>query len=246
MKSARRVAYEIEEWILAKQCEPDQLLGNEPELVARFGVSRAVFREAIRMVEFDGAAVMKRGPYGGLRAAEPDGDAVTHALSIYLRQRKTGVSELYESRLTIEPQCASLAAANLTGRDRAGLQAVIDAESEVVERGDYEAFTACVMAFHNAIAALSKNDFYTLVVRSLLELTEHLSPWPDYQPDSMAETHRAHLKVAEAVMAGDQALAKIRMRSHTRASYEYNISHRSGRNLSADVGLTDVSSDTEG
>jgi DNA-binding FadR family transcriptional regulator len=123
---------------------------------------------------------------------------------------------------------------------------VIDAESEVMERGDYEAFTACVMAFHNTVAVLSKNDFYTLVVKSLLELTEHLSPWPDYQPDSMAATHRAHLKVAEAVMAGDQALAKIRMRSHTRASYEYNISHRSGRTLTDDIGLRDTSPDTEG
>jgi DNA-binding FadR family transcriptional regulator len=227
VKSAQRLANEIEEWVLSEQRHPNELLGNEPELIARFGVSRAVFREAIRMVEFDGLAVMKRGPAGGLMAAEPDGDAVTHALSVYLRYRRTGVSDLYEARLTVEPQCASLAAINLDSRDRATLQAVIDREGDAMERKDYEAFTECVMTFHNAIAALSKNGFYALVVKSLLELTEHLSPWPDYQPDSMAETHHAHLRVAEAVMAGDQALANVRMRSHTRASYEYNASHRS-------------------
>lgn len=230
MKSAQRLANEIEEWILAERLQPDELLGNEPELIGRFGVSRAVFREAIRMVEFDGLAVMKRGPSGGLMSAEPDGDAVTHALSVYLRYRKTGVDDLYEARLTVEPQCASLAAINMNSHDRAELQAVLDAEGEAMDSMQYERFTECVIAFHNCIATLSRNGFYALVVKSLGELTEHLSPWPDFEPDpaSVAETHSAHVKVGEAVMAGDQALANMRMRNHTRASYAYNASHRTG------------------
>jgi DNA-binding FadR family transcriptional regulator len=229
MKSAQRLAGEIETWILSTHHEPGHFLGNEPELIARFGVSRAVFREAIRIVEFDGLAMMKRGPSGGFFAASPDGDAVTHALSVYLRYRSTAVADLYEARLTVESQCASLAATNVTEADRTQLTRVLREEEEAVDATDFTAFRSCVMNFHSSIAVLSRNGFYALVVKSLLELTEHSSPWPDGQPDgrrdSMAETHHAHVRIGQAVMDGDQALANIRMRRHTRASLAYNQAH---------------------
>lgn len=38
---------------------------SEPELVAELGVSRAVFREAVRLLERDEIGRMRRGPGGG-------------------------------------------------------------------------------------------------------------------------------------------------------------------------------------
>ncbi|WP_062986077.1 GntR family transcriptional regulator [Nocardia anaemiae] len=41
------------------------IIGSEPELVAELGVSRAVFREAVRLLERDEIGRMRRGPGGG-------------------------------------------------------------------------------------------------------------------------------------------------------------------------------------
>lgn len=228
VKSAQRLAGEIEDWVLAMRLEPGSFLGSERELIDRFGVSRAVFREAIRIVEFDGLAMMKRGPSGGLFSSSPDGDAVTHALSVCLRYLSTDVADIYEARLTIETRCAALAAARLTEKGRRQLQDVIEEEQTAVDTGDRLMYLECVRDFHNVIADLSKNHFHSLVVRSLFELTERLSPWPSdlRRQESMVNAHDAHVKIAEAIFAGDESLASMRMRSHTNASYSYNEATR--------------------
>ena len=42
-----------------------EVLGSQAELIERYGVSRAVFREAVRLVENQGVAFMRRGPGAG-------------------------------------------------------------------------------------------------------------------------------------------------------------------------------------
>ncbi len=190
VKSAQRLAVEIEDWILETRLEPGNFLGSEPELIDRFGVSRAVFREAIRIVEFDGLAMMKRGPSGGLFSASPDGDAVTHALSVCLRYLQTDVADIYEARLTVETTCASQAAERINERGRELLQSILDEEQAAVDGTNRAAFPNCVREFHTAVADMSRNHFHSLVVRSLFELTEQLSPWPfdEQRVESMSET----------------------------------------------------------
>jgi DNA-binding FadR family transcriptional regulator len=228
VKSAQRLAGDIEDWILALRLEPKSFLGSERDLIERFGVSRAVFREAIRIVEFDGLAMMKRGPSGGLFSSSPDGDAVTHALSVCLRYLSTDVADIYESRLTIETRCAGLAAARITEKGRRVLEEIVEREGAAVEMGDRSAYLNCVRDFHIGIADLSQNHFLSLVVRSLFELTEQLSPWPSdlRRIESMVNAHIAHVKIAEAIFNGDEALATMRMRSHTNASHSYNEATR--------------------
>jgi DNA-binding FadR family transcriptional regulator len=230
MKLARILALEMEEEILAAAYSRGQFLGNEPQLIARIDVSRAVFREAIRIVEADRLAVMRTGSSGGLYAAAPDGDAVTHALSVFLRYHNTDVADLYEARLTIESQSASLAAAKtLPGsNESARIEAVLANEQVAMDNQDLETFMSCIVDFHSIIAELSKNMFYHLVVQSLLELTRHLTPWGENQPTGMSEAHLAHLKIGEAVLAGDAALASARMRRHLHGSREFNERHRPG------------------
>ena len=47
MKKAEIVADQIEQTIVGQRWEPGELFGSEMELIARYGVSRAVFREAV-------------------------------------------------------------------------------------------------------------------------------------------------------------------------------------------------------
>ncbi|QUD90198.1 GntR family transcriptional regulator [Phenylobacterium montanum] len=71
-KGACRVARRIEESLIANGWPRGLSCGSEQALAERFGIGRAVIREAVRILEVRGTARMVRGPRGGLRILEID------------------------------------------------------------------------------------------------------------------------------------------------------------------------------
>ena len=57
---------------MAEDLQPGDLVGTEPELIEREGVSRALLREAVRLLEHHHIARMRRGPGGGLFVMAPE------------------------------------------------------------------------------------------------------------------------------------------------------------------------------
>src|SRR5580692_5214132 len=86
-----------------------EVLGSEAALMERYGVSRAVFREAVRLVENQQVARMRRGPGGGLVVTEPTVEAIIDAAALYLYRVHTSLDELFEARLILEEMVAELA-----------------------------------------------------------------------------------------------------------------------------------------
>ena len=75
-KLAGRAAEQIVNDVVELGWPVGEVLGSETELLERYGVSRAVLREAIRLIEHQRVARMRRGTGGGLVIDEPDVDAV--------------------------------------------------------------------------------------------------------------------------------------------------------------------------
>jgi len=89
-------------------------LGSEAELMARYGISRATLREALRQVEAHGALKMGRGNSGGLVVADLPHHAAERALAVYLELVGAEAAELFEARAILEPFGARLAAERAT------------------------------------------------------------------------------------------------------------------------------------
>jgi DNA-binding FadR family transcriptional regulator len=83
-KSGLRLAYRITAEIRRRGLPVGCSVGSEPELVARYGVSRAVFREAVRMLEFFGVVEVRRGKDGGLMVAQMDPEGTVVSALLYL------------------------------------------------------------------------------------------------------------------------------------------------------------------
>lgn len=112
-KRASRIAREIEADIVRRGWPVGATLGSESALQQRFGVSRSVLREAVRLVEHHQVARMRRGPNGGLIVCEPDARPATRAVVIYLEYRNTTLDDLLDARLVLEPLAAALAAEHI-------------------------------------------------------------------------------------------------------------------------------------
>jgi DNA-binding FadR family transcriptional regulator len=186
-------------------------------LLERYQVSRAVFREAVRLVEHHGVAGMRRGPGGGLVVHAPDAAAVTEAAAVYLEYAGTTTRHLMEARLLVEPLAASLAAERITEDGIQRLRSALD--EEVATRETVLATGTTVRDLigrhndlHLVIAQIADNPAVELFVEVLTRLTGRYTPTPRRPPRAeMATTEdaisTAHTNIAAAVIAGNPGVA---------------------------------------
>jgi DNA-binding FadR family transcriptional regulator len=211
LKKAEIVADQIEQTIVGQRWEPGELFGSEVELIARYGVSRAVFREAIRLLEHHGLAEMRRGLHGGLFIRQPDPKPVAKAMAVYLDFEKVEPRQLEDARLAIEVVCVERVAARIGEDEVADLRAFLAAEAAQVASGRVRS----LHEFHVLVARLTANPALHLFVQTLADLTQRQQqPVLERNWLSLDEVHAAHAKIAEAIIARDGALARHRMMTH--------------------------------
>lgn len=87
-KAACAIAERIEEDLIARGWPIGTIYGSEGELADRFGVSRIVLREAVRILESRETARMRRGPNGGLVVLAPEMAAVLEAIHRYVTSHR--------------------------------------------------------------------------------------------------------------------------------------------------------------
>jgi DNA-binding FadR family transcriptional regulator len=193
-----------------------QVLGSESELIDQFGVSRAILREAIRILEHHGAVTTKRGPRGGILVSAPDSAAIVRSAELFLEYEGVTASNLSETRSVIEVAAARLAAERRTPDLVSRLLAELEREGV---SGD------AAMSFgtlHHTIAECTGNRLLALFVDVMGELVPpHLKPeWrtPRAQSELSTEVHKAHERLVSAIAAGDPDQAGRRMNRHMVAS----------------------------
>jgi len=209
LKKAEIVADQIEQTIVGQRWEPGELFGSEMELIARYGVSRAVFREAVRLLEHHGLAEMRRGLHGGLFIRQPDPAPVAKAMAVYLDFEKVEPRQLEDARLAIELFCAERVAARISEDEVGELRAYLAVEATKTSAGD----SLSLYDFHVLVARLTANPALHLFVQTLTDLTQR-QPSRDRSRLSLDDVHVAHIKIAEAIIARDGALARHRMMTH--------------------------------
>jgi len=216
-KRAEEVARRIEIDIMERGWPEGELLGSEPELIERYGVSRAVFREAVRIVEHHGAAQMRRGPSGGLFVTAPSLEGVQYSATLYLDHADVSADDLFAVRSALELTCVRLLAETIDEEGIARLREVIAGEPGA--GGDAELERSHDL--HVVIAELTGNAALRLFVEILTRLTHERTGRLSYHERELGEVHRAHELIVEAIIVGDAALAQHRMRAHLAAAGRY-------------------------
>jgi DNA-binding FadR family transcriptional regulator len=220
-KLAELTSEKIEMRIIEMGWPVGKVIGSEADLLAEYGVSRAALREAVRLLEHHNVALMRRGPGGGLVVAEPDPDAVAHAAAVYLGYRKVSPPELFETRTALELAAVRSAAERIDEAGIIKLREALEHESEFVG-GESD---ATIHDFHVVVAELTGNPSLHLFINVLTQLSaagflgvEALFDKQAARSISRAreveEVHRVHQAIADAIIAGDSALAQHRMLRH--------------------------------
>jgi len=206
---ARRVLTEL----ITRGWPIGTVIGSEAELMERYGVSRAVLREAARLLEHHRIAAMRRGPGGGLMSTKPDSEAVTNAVSTFLEFGGIKSEQLVEIRRALELFTVQLAAERATPAGVARLRDThefVAAQSFSPDRHE---------DFHITVAELTGNPAIELFTRVLNRLTSMHSDEARRRgeaegPELQASVQRAHAAIIDAITTGDAVLARHRMQRH--------------------------------
>lgn len=204
------VAEKIREEIIALGWPVGRVLGSESELLARYQVSRSVFRQAVRLLEYNQIARMRPGPGSGLIVTEPDSAATRRTLGVYLEYKKVSLEHILEAMSAIELACVKLAAERITADGIHRLRDVIARERNAPPD---EIRNSTENNVHILLAELTGNPAMHLFVEVLTALS--LTHAPKRITKKIIEhTNDVHGELAEAVISGDVALAMHRMRRH--------------------------------
>jgi DNA-binding FadR family transcriptional regulator len=215
-KLAEVIARNVRADIAQRRLPVGSVIGSEDDLRERYGVSRAVLREAVRLLEYHSVATMRRGPGGGLVVGRPDPAASIEAAALYLQYRRAKVTDLQPVREALELGVLDL----LTGRSQD--EAITRwLEDQLTESGptELDAVIVRINDFHLGLAQLVGNPVIALLLRIALSLWDRYGePSEQSLPASRQELSAialaAHRGIVAAVLDGDYALARHRMSRH--------------------------------
>lgn len=201
---------------LRRECiahPPGTLLGQEEELLQRFGISRPTLRQAAALVGMEQLMEVRRGPGGGYFTTRPDISGVVHMAAIWLQLQKATVGEILVSTSTIRAELAPLAARNIDEATLAELKEFL-AQDQAIDDGDYgfALFLKAELKQNDIVGRASGNRVLHLYMQISLDLVGSLA-----RADDILLGHRSRYlawryqrnRMLQAIVAGDPEIARL-------------------------------------
>lgn len=197
---SQRLADDIVDIIRTERLAPGDALASSRELARRFSVTTPTVREALRRLEATGAVEFRHG------SGTYVGEGIDRRLLANPHRPtidRNSVLELVEARLVLEPPIAAAAAA---ARDETGLAQLESAATNALHPP--EGATRPAVHFHVALAATSGNPLLRETVDALLHVRVREQIEIRHRYDDRERDHHEHLRILDAVRAGDAERAR--------------------------------------
>jgi GntR family transcriptional repressor for pyruvate dehydrogenase complex len=187
--------------------KPGDRVPPERELVDQLGVSRAVLREALRVMEVKG--ILENVPGEGRVFVNND---FMHLERINDQLRQSAVLEVLDARMGVECRTVELAAERATAKEIKAIRSFIRPRgpSIIEPRDNFDANGN----FHLAIAAAAKNAVLHALLRMLLILRGDVHRIDLLNAAAYEKSFRDHEGIAKAIEKGSANEARELMRLH--------------------------------
>lgn len=214
---ADQIVRALQARIESGELAPGARLPTEQALGERFGVSRAVVREAIAQLRADGYVATRQGA-GAFVAGEPG--RASFRLPAEGELDAGELAQLFELREAVEVATARLAAERRTRADLAAIKKALDEVSRAIDGGTDG--VAADGAFHRAIAAAAHNAHLQRFVEFLgFHFSATRRPaWTEAGRRARRPhaAQREHAKIVAAIERNDSAGAARAATEHLRGS----------------------------
>lgn len=219
-RAADLVVRKLEAQIVSGEMADGTHLPAERDLMARFGTSRTVVREAIATLASRGFVesrprfrpVVRKPGYEAALAAL--GGVVSHLL-----ERSGGVKNLYDTRIFLEAALVRNAALNARKEDIAALREALEANQQAIPNSD--SFYATDVAFHALFYKIPRNPIFPAIHEAFTSwLSDHWQRMPR-SPERNKVNYLSHREIYNAVVERDPDAAEKALNAHLNAAWEY-------------------------
>jgi len=220
-KTAEILAARLRAQIVQGELKEGQHLPNETELVAVFGVSRHVLREAFRILESERLLTVRRGAHGGALVLAPDPGVAGRHVGVLLQVRGTSLREVQQTRLALETAAVrQLAGSPEVHRAVVALRECNERVREAVE--DPGAFSLRSFEFHHTLVECAGNRATTVLMELMAGIIRrHITDRQaaaDSRPAERVRINRlsvkANAKMLELLETRDADAAEAYWRKH--------------------------------
>jgi DNA-binding GntR family transcriptional regulator len=186
-----RILETIRDAIMSGALKPGEKVA-EPELAARFGISRTPIREAFRQLESEGylSVVPRKGALVASFSAKD-------------------VEEFYAIKSILEGYAARKACVMLSTRDINKLEGINEKLREIAVEGDVRHFFKVHNSFHDLFIRGAGNDKLHDMIAALLQKFQRLRMASLSKPGRMLISVEEHEKIIEAFRKRDPILAEM-------------------------------------
>ncbi|MDQ1329820.1 MAG: FadR family transcriptional regulator [Thermodesulfobacteriota bacterium] len=213
------VLVQLKDSILSGRFKPGEKLPSERELSLEFQVSRGVIREAIRALELRGFVGIRQGPAGGAYVTDLTFNQVGNAFLDLFKTNKLSMQDIAQVRLHVEPEVARQAALNFnTSHEDILMKAE---QEEHIDYVSYEDRIDRLTRVHKSLARICGNQFFEVIVRSMLMLTAEVVLTVASDHD-LLHGPGEHQGVIQAVISGDGDGAAREMARHLQ-QFSHNL-----------------------
>jgi GntR family transcriptional repressor for pyruvate dehydrogenase complex len=210
--------------IVSGEYSPGERLPTETQLQEKWGVSRSVVREAMKVLASQGLVRIEQGR--GTFVSDSDSTPLTTQITLALRRPRAGSTPAMEGvgewaalldvRRVLEVAVAERAAQQAGEDDFAAMQSAIE---EMRARPAQPAgYVDADLAFHRALAFATGNPLWGALLDALNDLLRRYREASFRGLDSALLAARQHQEILDAVQNHDAAAATEAMRLHLQRS----------------------------
>lgn len=193
--------------------KPGDRLPSERELGQRFGVSRVVLREAMRILEGNGLITMRVGARGGAFVTAPTSAHIGEGIADMLTLSDVTATDVTEARRILEIGYVPLVCERADETDIADLLEICDRADAALADGHYPVSLSA--EFHIRVAKATHNSAIEMLTRSFQgPIVMSLQRAQDHDPRVGVKGAAEHRQFVNAVKNRDVATAEAVMRKH--------------------------------
>ena len=220
-----QVAEAIKSWVVEQGLHAGDRLPGEAELIERFGMAKGTIREAMRVLEAQGLIKTRTGPGGGSFVHEVSRQRAKALLGNYFYFKDLTIGDIYQLRLTLEPELASTMAGKLSEEVLEQLEANLAEYSEPAKTLDEEREQhVASLRFHAILAEQARNPLMGFVIDFMVNLLADLTVYrrlyspPNIELWKQGREHQRQLIVA--LRDGNANAARSIMADHMEMAWK--------------------------
>lgn len=207
---AEKVANTIKEAIIQGEIKAGESLPTEPELAAQFNVSRAVIRDASRILMAWGLIEILHGK--GMYVTEEMSGYFVEAILTILRREGASTWEMQEYEQLILPEVFGLAAEHCTDKQRTELEKRGEAYIEFIRTGSDNAVVQkeLFFTFMETVFEATGNRVLSLMgkIQQLIRELRHITGDEGREKDLQDLEEKSIRLMIDAVQSGDSDSAR--------------------------------------